>query len=194
MFIIEWKHCMLFCNIYAAISGKIQQEIISKVGNVYLIVLNDMLDFKKSILHLIWHVGPTFWYFVYFHFSEIEFASFLECMHDHSSVENPEKELLDAFRAHDRHKQGYVNASDVRNILMNLGEKLSNREGITYAIVYIDCWNRIGGIMGSVFDSSTVDRGFEPQSGQTKFYKIGICCFSAKHAALRRKCKNWLAK
>ena len=59
---------------------------------------------------------------------EIEFASFLECMHDHSSVENPEKELLDAFRAHDRQKQGYVNASDVRNILMNLGEKLSNRE------------------------------------------------------------------
>ena len=24
-------------------------------------------------------------------------------------------------------------------------------------------------------------------SGQTRDYKIGICCFSAKHAALRRK-------
>jgi len=34
--------------------------------------------------------------------------------------------------------------------------------------------------------SSAVDRGFEPQSCQTKDYKIGICCFSAKHAALRR--------
>jgi hypothetical protein len=32
-----------------------------------------------------------------------------------------------------------------------------------------------------------LDRGFEPRSGQTKDYKIGICCFSAKHAALRRK-------
>jgi len=42
--------------------------------------------------------------------------------------------------------------------------------------------------------SSTVARGFEPQSGQTKDYKIGICCFSAKHAALRRKCKDWLAR
>ena len=31
-----------------------------------------------------------------------------------------------------------------------------------------------------------VDRGFEPRSGQTKDDKIGICCFSAKHAALRR--------
>ena len=27
-------------------------------------------------------------------------------------------------------------------------------------------------------------RGFEPRSGQTKDYKLGICCFSAKHAAL----------
>ena len=41
---------------------------------------------------------------------------------------------------------------------------------------------------------SAVDRGFEPQSGQTKDYKIGICCFSAKHAALKRKSKDWLAR
>jgi hypothetical protein len=39
-----------------------------------------------------------------------------------------------------------------------------------------------------------VDSGFEPRSGQTKDYKIGICCFSAKHAALRRKGKDWLAR
>ena len=48
--------------------------------------------------------------------------------------------------------------------------------------------------MVSVFVSSAVDRGFEPQSVQTKDYKIGICCFSAKHAALRRKSKNWLVR
>jgi hypothetical protein len=41
--------------------------------------------------------------------------------------------------------------------------------------------------MVSVHASSTVDRGFEPRSGQTKDYKIGICCFSAKHASLRVK-------
>jgi hypothetical protein len=33
-----------------------------------------------------------------------------------------------------------------------------------------------------------------PRSGQTKDYQIGICCFSAKHAALRRKNKDWLAR
>jgi len=39
-----------------------------------------------------------------------------------------------------------------------------------------------------------VDRGFDPRSGQTKDYKIGINCFSAKQAALRRKSKDWLAQ
>ena len=48
--------------------------------------------------------------------------------------------------------------------------------------------------MVSVLDSSAVDRGIESPSGQTKDYKIGMCCFSAKHAALRRKSKDWLAR
>jgi hypothetical protein len=48
--------------------------------------------------------------------------------------------------------------------------------------------------MVSVLASIAVDRGFEPRSGQTKDYKIGICCFSAKHAALRRKSNDWLAR
>ena len=47
--------------------------------------------------------------------------------------------------------------------------------------------------MVSVLASSVVDHGFEPSSGQTKDYKIGIYYFSAKHATLRRKSKNWLA-
>ena len=41
--------------------------------------------------------------------------------------------------------------------------------------------------------SSAVDYGFEPRSGQTKDYKIGICCFTAnfKHTALRRNVSEW---
>ena len=45
-----------------------------------------------------------------------------------------------------------------------------------------------------MFASSVEDRGFESRSGQTKDYKIGICCFSAKHAVLRRKCKHCLIR
>ena len=52
--------------------------------------------------------------------------------------------------------------------------------------------NNIGGVMVSMLASSAVDRGFEPISGQYKDYRIGICCFSAKQAALRRKNKDWL--
>ena len=52
----------------------------------------------------------------------------------------------------------------------------------------------IGGVMVSVLASSAVDRGFKPRSCQMKDCKIGICCFSAMHAALRRKSKDWLAR
>ena len=53
--------------------------------------------------------------------------------------------------------------------------------------------NHIGGVMVSMLTSSAGDHGFEPQSGQTKDYKIGICCSSAKHTSLRSKSKDWLA-
>ena len=52
--------------------------------------------------------------------------------------------------------------------------------------------NRIGGVMASVLALSVID--CESRSGQTKDYEIGICCFFAKHAALRRKGKDWLAR
>ena len=48
--------------------------------------------------------------------------------------------------------------------------------------------------MVSVLALSVEDHGFRPRSGQTKDYEIGICCFSAKHAALRRKSKDWLVR
>jgi hypothetical protein len=48
--------------------------------------------------------------------------------------------------------------------------------------------------MVSLLASSAVDRGSQPRSGQIKDYKIGICFFSAKHTAFRRKSKEWLAR
>jgi len=50
----------------------------------------------------------------------------------------------------------------------------STQEQIYYVKIYSD---RIDGVLSS----NVVDRRFEPHSGQTKDYKIGICCFSAKH-------------
>ena len=46
----------------------------------------------------------------------------------------------------------------------------------------------IGHTIIRVLASSTVDHRFEPRSGPTRdYYKIGICCFYTKHAALRSK-------
>ena len=53
-----------------------------------------------------------------------------------------------------------------------------------------NCLNRIDGVMVSMLPSSAVDLGFEPDQD----YKNGICCFSAKYAALRSKSKDWLAR
>ena len=52
----------------------------------------------------------------------------------------------------------------------------------------------MGRVMVIVLASGVVDRGFKPRSDQTKDYNIGICCFSAKHAELSRKSKDWLAR
>ena len=52
--------------------------------------------------------------------------------------------------------------------------------------------NRIDCVIVSVLVLSSVDRVFEPWLGQIKDYKTDICCFSGKHAALRRKNKGWL--
>ena len=53
-------------------------------------------------------------------------------------------------------------------------------------------FNLIDDVMVSVVDSSAVDRGFEPWSGLAEDCKNGICCFSAKHASLWSKSKEWL--
>ncbi|KAK6184916.1 hypothetical protein SNE40_007268 [Patella caerulea] len=58
----------------------------------------------------------------------IEFSSFLDILHDHSKVENCEKELLAGFKAQDMNKQGTVSAAEMKHILMTTGEKLSRNE------------------------------------------------------------------
>ena len=53
--------------------------------------------------------------------------------------------------------------------------------------------NLIGGVTVSVLPSSVFDRGFKPLSGQIKDNKLGIFCFSTKHALLRSATKDLLA-
>ena len=52
----------------------------------------------------------------------------------------------------------------------------------------------ISSVMIDMLALSVVDHRLKPQSNQTKDFNIGICCFSAKHAALRSKSKEKLAR
>ena len=52
---------------------------------------------------------------------------------------------------------------------------------LCHVIFCADIGHMYKSVMASVLAPSAVDRGFEPGTGQTKDYKIGIFCFSAKH-------------
>ena len=55
----------------------------------------------------------------------------------------------------------------------------------------VDIDKAIGRGMVSVLNSTAGVCGFELWSHQNKDYKIGICYFSAMHASLRDKHKEW---
>jgi hypothetical protein len=78
---------------------------------------------------------------------------------------------------------------------------------VTLSIIYVDniCIRRetdqkfspkilIGSVIVSVLAPSAVDRGFESRSGQIKDYQLVFVAYNAKHAELRRKSKDWLAR
>ena len=66
------------------------------------------------------------------------------------------------------------------NFTCNLYKQLMNKD--------ITEMNRVGGVMVNI-----VEYG-RSWSDQIKDYNIGICCLSAKHAALRSKDKYWLSQ
>ena len=52
----------------------------------------------------------------------------------------------------------------------------------------------MGSVIVGVLASCAIDRGFESRSGQTKDYQLVFVAYNAKHAKLRRKSKDWLAR
>ena len=63
-----------------------------------------------------------------------------------------------------------VKVNDYFAIYYRVGMRWNDRD----AHFLLDQHNRIGGVMVSVLASIVVDHGFEPWSGQTKDYNIGI--------------------
>lgn len=65
---------------------------------------------------------------------KMSFADFLEVMHQHSKVENLPDEVVAAFKAADPQNTGVIPARQLRNLLQNWGEGLSNREVCVVAL------------------------------------------------------------
>lgn len=60
---------------------------------------------------------------------ELDFSTFLTIMHMQTKQEDPKKEILLAMLMADKEKKGYIMASELRSRLMQLGEKLTPKEG-----------------------------------------------------------------
>ena len=59
---------------------------------------------------------------------EIDFPEFLIMMSKHIEDTNGEETLRDAFRLFDKDGNGYISAAELRNVMTNLGEKLTDDE------------------------------------------------------------------
>lgn len=60
----------------------------------------------------------------------MSFADFLEVMHLQTRVEELPKEVIDAFRAGDNARSENISARHLAHMLLNWGERLSNKEGL----------------------------------------------------------------
>ncbi len=59
---------------------------------------------------------------------KIDFAYFLEILHEHRQKGDPIKEVLNAFKSYDRQRRGYITAKELTLILSSVGEKMSKLE------------------------------------------------------------------
>lgn len=58
----------------------------------------------------------------------IEFGEFLALMARKMKETDAEEELKEAFKVFDKDQNGYISANELRNVMINLGEKLTDEE------------------------------------------------------------------
>jgi len=58
----------------------------------------------------------------------MDFTEFLDVMHKQISEENANDEMMKAFKAYDEKNRGYIDRNELRNVLMNTGERLDRSE------------------------------------------------------------------
>jgi len=62
------------------------------------------------------------------HGGKVDFPEFIEILVKNMSDTDAEEELLEAFKVLDPEGFGYINSTELRNVLTSLGEKLTDEE------------------------------------------------------------------
>ena len=66
--------------------------------------------------------------FLFFSDGQIDFAEFLNILHDHLQFEDANKEVLNAFKMYDVNKTGLISIKELKSILTMTGERLTSRD------------------------------------------------------------------
>ena len=69
---------------------------------------------------------------------QIDFAEFLNILYNHIKTEKANEEVLNAFRAYDYKKTGFITTKELRSILTKTGERLANKDGKKIINFYYD--------------------------------------------------------
>uniref|UniRef100_A0A0N5AMA2 EF-hand domain-containing protein n=1 Tax=Syphacia muris TaxID=451379 RepID=A0A0N5AMA2_9BILA len=71
------------------------------------------------------------------HGKKIDFATFLEILHEESQQPNPIDEIMAALNGIDRKKRGWITTNEFINILSSVGDHTPRKE-LEYPIKYLD--------------------------------------------------------
>lgn len=58
----------------------------------------------------------------------VQFDEFVEMMAKRMQESDPEQEMLDAFKVFDKNGDGHISATELKQVMDSLGEKLSKEE------------------------------------------------------------------
>lgn len=103
----------------------------------------------------------------------IDFSEFLQMMARKMQEVDVENDIREAFKVFDKENKGYITASELRHIMTNLGEKLSDDEADEM-----------------LMEADRDGDGQIDYEGTVSYFKVHLCLFKKKNPHLILFLKN----